>query len=209
MSTPILRIGLTGGIASGKTAVANEFASLGIPIIDADLISRELVEPGQPAWARIVEAFGRDVLDSDGRLDRRRLRDVAFSDVVMRKRLEGILHPAIREEIVRRSHASKGPYQVLVIPLLVENGLQHLVDRVLVVDVPEATQLERLKIRDSVSEDQARRVLAAQASREARLSAADDVITNSGSLGDLKSQVALLHSKYLGPGMHRPDASPP
>ncbi|MEQ1580060.1 MAG: dephospho-CoA kinase [Steroidobacteraceae bacterium] len=198
MTRPILRIGLTGGIASGKSAVADEFASLGIAVIDADLISRELVEPGQPALARIVELFGPGVLDASGHLDRRHLRELVFADAARRKGLEDILHPAIRAELIRRSSDSTGPYQILVVPLLVENGLNHLVDRILVVDVPESTQMERLKTRDSIGSEQASRMLAAQTSRNARLAQADDVITNAGSLSDLKTQVAHLHRKYLG-----------
>lgn len=198
MNRPILRIGLTGGIASGKSAVANEFASLGIPLIDADLISRELVEPGQPALAKILEVFGPGVLDQSGHLDRRRLRELVFADPAQRRRLEAILHPAVRAELIRRSQESTGPYQILVVPLLVENRLGHLVDRILVVDVPESTQIERLQARDSVDPDQARRMLSAQTSRTARLAEADDVISNTGSLSDLKAQVAALHVKYLG-----------
>ncbi len=198
MTRPILRIGLTGGIASGKSAVADEFASLGIAIIDADLISRELVEPGQPALARIVALFGPGVLDQSGHLDRRRLREVVFADPAQRKRLEDLLHPAVRAELSRRSQESTGPYQILVVPLLIENRLGHLVDRILVVDAPESAQMERLQARDSVDPEQARRMLAAQASRAARLAEADDVITNTGSLSDLKVQVAALHRKYLG-----------
>jgi dephospho-CoA kinase len=204
VTTPTLRIGLTGGIASGKSAVASVFASFGIPVIDADLISRELVQPGNPALARIVEAFGESMLDPAGQLDRRRLREKVFADVAQRKRLEAILHPAIREELQQRSRVAGGPYQVLVIPLLVENGLQHLVDRILVVDVPEATQLARLKVRDSVTEEHARRVLAAQSGRDMRLAAADDVITNTGNLDDLRKQVDALHRKYLVLAAGRP-----
>lgn len=197
MTRPILRIGLTGGIASGKSAVADEFASLGIPVIDADVISRELVEPGQPALASIVGQFGVEVLDPSGHLDRRRLRERVFADPAQRKRLEDILHPAVRAELARRSQAASGPYQILVIPLLVENRLGHLVDRILVVDTPETTQLERLQVRDAVDEAHARRMLAAQASRSERLAAADDTIANTGSLADLRRQVAALHGKYL------------
>lgn len=200
MTAPVLRIGLTGGIASGKSTVADEFASLGIAIIDADIISRELVEPGQPALTRIVEIFGPEVLDGEGHLDRRRLRHLVFADPSLRKQLEEVLHPAVREELARRSRLTTGPYQVLVVPLLVENQLGHMVDRILVVDTPEATQLQRLESRDSIDAEQARRMLGAQASRAARLAAADDVITNTGSLADLKTQVAALHRKYLALG---------
>lgn len=206
MTSPILRIGLTGGIASGKSTAADEFASLGIAIIDADLISRELVEPGRPALGRIVEIFGPEVLDHAGRLDRRRLRERVFADPLQRKQLEEVLHPAVRTEMARRSRLATGPYQVLVIPLLVENQLGHMVDRILVVDIPEETQVQRLQARDSIDPEQARRMLAAQSSRTARLAAADDVITNTGSLTDLKSQVAALHRKYLALGKAGPVA---
>jgi dephospho-CoA kinase len=198
VTTPILRIGLTGGIASGKSAVANEFASLGIPVIDADLISRELVEPGQPALVKLVEMFGKGVLDHSGHLDRRHLREIVFTDTVQRKRLEDVLHPAVRAELSRRSMESTGPYQVLVVPLLIENRLGHLVDRILVVDTPESTQMERLQARDLIDPEQARRMLAAQTNRASRLVEADDVIVNTGSLSDLKLQVAALHQRYLG-----------
>lgn len=198
VTRPILRVGLTGGIASGKSAVANEFADLGIPVIDADVISRELVEPGQPALARIVALFGPGVLDPSGHLDRRRLREHVFADAAQRKLLEDVLHPAVRAELSRRSQQSTGPYQVLVVPLLVENRLGHLVDRILVVDTPEGTQLERLQARDAVDPEQARRMMAAQANRSERLAAADDILTNTAGLADLKKQVAALHQKYLG-----------
>jgi dephospho-CoA kinase len=196
MTRPALRIGLTGGIASGKSAVADEFAALGITIIDADQIARELVEPGQPALARIVSLFGPGALDDSGRLDRRRLRERVFADPSQRKLLEDVLHPAVRDELSRRSQQTAGPYQVLVIPLLLENDLRFLVDRVLVVDVPEETQLKRLQSRDALDEDQSRRMLAAQTTRAARLAAADDVITNTGSLEDLRRRVRALHEKY-------------
>ena len=191
-----LRIGLTGGIASGKSAVADKFAALGIAIIDADLIARELVEPDQPALARIVTLFGPDVLDATGHLDRRRLRERVFSDAAQRQLLEEVLHPAVRAELERRAQLSTGPYQILVIPLLLENDLQFLVDRVLVVDAPEHTQLERLQARDAIGAEQARQMLGAQTTRAARLAAADDIITNTGTLAELTQQVAALHEKY-------------
>ncbi len=198
MTKPAYRIGLTGGIATGKSAVADAFAALGIEIIDADRISRELVEPGRPALARIVELFGADVLDGAGQLDRRRLRERIFSDPQQRRLLEAVLHPAVVLELSRRSLETTGPYQILVIPLLLENGLETLVDRILVVDAPEETQLERLQTRDAMGLEQARRMLSAQTTRAARLAAADDVITNTGSLADLRLQVQQLHEKYLG-----------
>ena len=193
------RVALTGGIASGKTTVANLFAARGIPVIDTDLIAREVVEPGQPALAEIVKDFGPGVLDADGRLDRPRLREKIFADPSARSRLEAILHPAIRRTMERQSlqAATLGPYQVLVIPLLAEGGRTDHVDRVLVVDVPESHQIERLVVRDKVSQDHAVAALRAQATRATRLAIADDVIENTGSIGDLQSQVAVLHERYL------------
>jgi len=193
----MFRVGLTGGIASGKTAVANLFATHGVPVIDTDIIAREVVEPGQPALATVVDAFGTGVLAADGRLDRPRLRERIFGDAEARRRLEAILHPAIRAEMERQSRAAGGPYQVLVIPLLVEGGRRDHIDRVLVVDVPEATQIERLVRRDGVSRDQADAALRAQASRDARLAFADDVIENTGDVAALETRVAKLHGNYL------------
>jgi dephospho-CoA kinase len=191
------RVALTGGIASGKTAVANLFATHGVPVIDTDVIAREVVEPGQPALAAVVDAFGTGVLAADGRLDRPRLRERIFGDAEARRRLEAILHPAIRAEMERQSRAAGGSYQVLVIPLLVEGGRRDHIDRVLVVDVPEATQIERLVRRDGVSRDQADAALRAQASRDARLAFADDVIENTGDVAALETRVAKLHGEYL------------
>ena len=191
------RVALTGGIASGKTAVANLFATHSVPVIDTDIIAREVVEPGQPALATVVDAFGTGVLAADGRLDRPRLRERIFGDAEARRRLEAILHPAIRAEMERQSRAAGGPYQVLVIPLLVEGGRQNHINRVLVVDVPEATQIERLVRRDGVSRDQAEAALRAQASRDARLAFADDVIENTSDVTALETRVAKLHGDYL------------
>jgi dephospho-CoA kinase len=191
------RVALTGGIASGKTTVANLFATHGVPVIDTDVIAREVVEPGQPALAAVVEAFGTQVLAEDGRLDRPRLREQIFGDADARRRLEAILHPAIRAEMERQSRAAGGRYQVLVIPLLVEGGRRDHIDRVLVVDVPEATQIERLLRRDGVPREQAEAALRAQASREARLAFADDVIENTGDVAALEARVDELHRRYL------------
>jgi dephospho-CoA kinase len=193
------RVALTGGIASGKSTVANLFAARGIPVIDTDVIAREVVQPGQPALAAIVEAFGPGVLDAAGGLDRLRLREKIFSDPAARQRLESILHPAIRSSMERQSTAaaSLGPYQLLVIPLLAEGGRTDHVDRVLVVDVPESHQVERLVARDKVSPDHAAAALRAQATRAGRLAIADDVIENTGSVAELQSQVAVLHDRYL------------
>jgi dephospho-CoA kinase len=191
------RVALTGGIASGKTVVANEFAALGVPVIDTDQLARDVVEPGTPALAAIVDAFGRDMLDSDGRMDRRRMRERVFADPNERRKLEAITHPAIRQELARRSAAADGPYQIHVIPLLIEGGKARMYNRVLVVDCPEEIQLERLMRRDGSDLTQARQILAAQTTRSARLSAADDVVENTGSLDALRLRVKELHTQYL------------
>lgn len=192
-----LRIGLTGGIASGKSAVADLFAERGVPIIDTDVIAREVVEPDQPALAEIAREFGPGVLGADGRLDRRRLRDLVFSDDKRRKALERILHPVIRRVAEERARSAGGPYHIVVVPLLAESPMRASMDRILVVDCSERTQLERLLRRDAESEAQARRMIAAQASRAERLAIADDVIDNDGSLEATEQQVDALHRKYL------------
>lgn len=192
-----LRIGLTGGIASGKSAVADAFARRGVPIVDTDVIAREVVEPDRPALAAVVDAFGADVLGADGRLDRRALRRIVFADPALRRTLESILHPAIRAEMQRQAAAAAGPYVVIAIPLLVENRLQQQVDRVLVVDCPPEVQLARLLARDGETPEGARAILAAQATRDERLAVADDVVVNDGSLADLDARVSELHRGYL------------
>ncbi len=192
-----LRVALTGGIASGKTTVAGLFAARGVPVIDTDVIARQVVEPGTAGLAAVVSAFGPDILGPDGRLDRRQLRERIFADRAARGRLEAILHPAIRQEMERQSQAAGGPYQLLVIPLLAEGGRRDHVDRVLVVDVPESVQVERLMQRDGVGREQALASLAAQASRGQRQALADDVVVNSGRVEDLEPQVARLHETYL------------
>jgi len=197
-ATSPFRVALTGGIASGKTTVADLFAALGVPVIDTDVIARQVVEPGQPALAAVVAAFGPDVLDADGRLDRRRMRARIFADPAARQRLESILHPAIRAEMERHSSEAGGPYQLLVIPLLAEGKRRDHVDRVLLVDVPESLQVQRLVLRDGVSQEQAMTSLGAQATRAERLAMADDVVRNTGPADDLQGQVARLHQLYLG-----------
>ncbi len=195
MSAPP-RIGLTGGIASGKSTVANLFAELGATIIDTDVIAREIVEPGQPALQDIAAAFGEEVLQPDGRLDRSALRSRVFANAGDLQRLEAITHPRIRAETLRQADAAGGLYQLIVVPLLVQSPLRESVDRILVVDCPEETQIERLMARDAESEAQARRILAAQASRSERLAIADDVVSNDGSLENTRRQVAALHEIY-------------
>jgi len=197
MSDQPYRVALTGGIASGKSTVADLFAALSVPVIDTDVIARQVVEPGQPALAKIAATFGPDVLDADGRLDRRRMRERIFADPDAKRRLEAILHPAIRAEMEQQSMAAQGPYQVLVIPLLTEGGRRDHVDRVLLVDVPEELQIQRLMMRDGVSHEQAQASLNAQATRAQRLALADDVIRNTGRVDGLREQVAELHGKYL------------
>ncbi len=191
-----MRVGLTGGIASGKSTVARLFAERGVPVIDTDEIARDVVAPGGPALTQLVEAFGPDILAADGSLDRVRMREQAFADDENRRRLEQIVHPAIRAELERRSAAAAGPYQILEIPLLVETSVRY-VDRVLVVDCSPETQLRRLLARDAGTESQARAMLAAQASREQRLQRADEVIVNDGEPTALPPQVNRLHAKYL------------
>ena len=198
MSTkPPFRVALTGGIASGKSTVADLFAALDVPVIDTDVIAREVVAPGRPALAQVAEAFGADVLDPDGSLDRKRMRERIFADADARRRLEAILHPAIRAEMERQSQAAGGPYQVLVIPLLAEGGRRDHVDRVLLVDVPEELQIQRVMWRDGVSHDEAQASLNAQATRAQRLAMADDVLRNTGRVDDLREQVAKLHQQFL------------
>jgi dephospho-CoA kinase len=203
------RVALTGGIASGKTTVANLFAELGVPLIDTDVIAREVVEPDQPALTAVVGAFGPDILDAGGCLDRRRMRERIFSDPSAKQRLEAILHPAIRAEMERQSREAGGPYQVLVIPLLTEGKRRDHVDRVLLVDVPEELQIQRLMMRDGVTREQAQAALNAQATRAERLAMADDVVRNMGRVDELREQVAELHRKYLELAAAKQGCPPP
>jgi len=193
----VLIIGLTGGIGSGKSTVAELFTARGIPCIDADQLTRELVEPGTPLLAEIVAAFGQDVLEINGRLDRRRLRDRVFADPAARKRLEGILHPAVFAAMQARVAELDSPYCLLMIPLLIETGGERRVHRVLVVDVDETDQRQRTAARDQVPAAQIDAILATQATRDERLAAADDVIDNRGDPKALDTQVERLHQNYL------------
>ncbi len=192
-----LRIALTGGIGSGKSAAADEFSRLGVQVIDTDLIARELVEPGQPALADIVSLFGDKILDQQRRLNRNKLRQLVFSDQVRREQLESILHPRIRQLAVERAARASSPYCVLVIPLLLETGNDYPVDRILVIDTPVEIQRQRVARRDGLPDNEIDAILAAQASREQRLAAADDKIVNDGSLASLRNQVQRLHRQYL------------
>ncbi|WP_324017331.1 dephospho-CoA kinase [Aeromonas hydrophila] len=191
-------VAITGGIGSGKTTVANQFAELGIEVVDADVIAREVVEPGTPALAAIAAHFGSEVITPDGQLDRRRLRERVFTDPQAKGWLNALLHPLIRTEMQRQCAAARSPYCLLVVPLLVENRLTALANRVLVIDVDEATQIERTCRRDGVSREQAQAILAAQASRAERLTAADDVLGNqNGTPEAIKSRILALHETYL------------
>jgi dephospho-CoA kinase len=204
-----LRIGLTGGIASGKSTVAQRFVELGIPVIDADESSRFVVAPGQSGLVELTKRFGAGVLGAGGELDRRALRNLVFADPQQRRDLEAILHPLIRADMARRAGAAVGPYLVMAIPLLVESGNPGQVDRILVVDVDEDVQLKRVMARDATTLEQARAILAAQAPRAVRLKAADDVIVNSGTVSELQQAVDGLHERYLGLAatVHPPNVS--
>jgi len=191
-------VGLTGGVASGKSTVANLFSALGIPIIDADVVSREVTAPGSPLLARIAERFGAGYVRDDGSLDRRALRELVFSDPQALADLESLTHPAIFRAIEEHAATADGPYQILALPLLVEKGNVSLVDRVLVIDCDETLQVRRLQARDGSTLEEARAMLAAQAPRAARLEAADDVITNEGDLNSLRDQVERCHMRYVG-----------
>jgi dephospho-CoA kinase len=190
-------IGVTGGIGSGKTAVSDRFGERGITVVDADIASRAVVEPGRPALSAIAEHFGDEVISPNGSLDRALLRQKVFADEAERKWLEQLTHPLIRDEIINGLEQATSPYALLVSPLLVESGQSELTQRILVIDVDEAVQLKRTMARDDNPEAQVKAIMAAQASRETRLDYADDVIHNSGSLDDLNQQIEQLHQQYL------------
>ena len=192
-----LRIGLTGGIASGKSTVAQRFMELGVPVIDADAAARAVVAPGKPGFAQVLKRFGSGIVAENGELNRGALRDLIFSDPGSRRDLEAILHPLIRADMDQSAEQAVGPYVVMAIPLLVEGGSRERVDRILVVDADEAVQLQRVMARDGCTEEQARAILASQASRSARLAAADDVLLNAGTVTDLRQAVDHLHQRYL------------
>jgi dephospho-CoA kinase len=194
-------VGLTGGIGSGKSAAADEFAKLGATVVDTDVISRELTEKGGAAVADIERMFGKDFV-SGGAMDRKRMRDHVFADPGAKRALEALLHPMIREESAQRIAAAEreksGPYVIHVVPLLIESpDYRRRVDRVLVVDAPEETQVERVRARSGLAADEVRAIMRGQLSRAERLAAADDVIDNGGSRDALRKQVGALHQKYL------------
>ncbi|RFF31892.1 dephospho-CoA kinase [Wenzhouxiangella sediminis] len=189
-------VALTGGVASGKTSVSDRLSARGVPVVDTDLIARQVVAPGSPGLNRVVEAFGPEILDSSGALDRRALRERVFARPEARERLEAILHPLIEKEARRQVALHReADYVVLVVPLLVESGLFKDADRVVVVDVPESVQIERLVERDNVDRSQAESMLAAQATRPNRLAAATDVLDNSGSIEELMEATDELYEK--------------
>ncbi|MFV8403721.1 dephospho-CoA kinase [Vibrio harveyi] len=191
-------IGLTGGIASGKTTVANLFKQqFKIDIVDADIVAREVVEPGTPGLNAIIEHFGTDIVRDDQTLDRAKLREKIFSNPEEKAWVNGLLHPMIREKMIEDLEQVTSDYALLVVPLLVENKLDSLCDRVLVVDVEPQTQISRTVKRDNVSKEQAKAILASQASREQRLALADDVVKNNPDDPDLLLQITDLHEKYL------------
>lgn len=192
-----LVIGLTGGIGSGKSTVAGIFQQLGIPVIDADVIGHAMVAPGQAALEEIIEVFGPESVDASGILDRNRLRKLVFSDPAKRHRLEAILHPKIRREIIALTRKIQTPYCIVVIPLLLEADQRDLVDRILVVDTGIDDQIARVTKRNGLPRHEITAIIAAQADRDSRLAAADEVINNDGSLDELAIQVRAQHEKYL------------
>lgn len=193
----MLKIGLTGGVASGKSAAARLFAELGAQIIDTDLIARDVVAPGTSGLQQLTRAFGADVLSPAGELDRAAMRARIFSQPALRQQLEAILHPLIRAGALEEAKTVTGPYQIMVVPLLLETGFDKLVDRVLVIDCPEKLQQERLATRDKIEAGLVRQMLAAQTDRTTRLQGADDVIVNDGSPEQLANAVRILHQQYL------------
>lgn len=193
----MLVIGLTGGIGSGKTLATDYLQRLGITIVDADLASRVIVEPGQPALTEIAATFGAHVIQADGCLNRAALREIVFADPAERKRLEAITHPRIGEEIYRQLMASQSPYTVLVSPLLFESSQHRFAKRTLLIDAPEAEQVARASGRDKVSEAQISAIMAAQMSREQRREKADDIVLNDGSPEHLYQALDTLHQRYL------------
>lgn len=192
----MLTVGLTGGIGSGKSTVAGMFAALGVPVIDADLVAREVVAPGTAGLQALAAQFGPDILRPDGELDRRRLRAMVFASPALRQVLESILHPMIRARIEARIAALDAPYCIVAVPLLIESGWTELVDRILVVDLPEEIQRQRTICRDSLTADEVEAIMAAQSSRGDRLSHASEVIHNDRDLANLQSQVLALHQLY-------------
>jgi dephospho-CoA kinase len=207
-TAPVFTVGLTGGIASGKSIVATMFVRLGAELVDTDLIARELVDRGQPALESIRAAFGPSVFLPNGMLDRGALRRAIFADPARRKVLDGLLHPLIRARTLERLALVTAPYAIVAVPLLVETDFGELVDRIAVVDCPDALQLERLMRRDGVPRIEAAAAIAAQTDRATRLRAAHDVIDNSGDLEHTRRQIAQLHQHYAQLAARKSAATP-
>ena len=193
----MLIIGLTGGIGSGKSVASDKFKSLGITIVDADVASRTVVEPGKPALKEIEDHFGSGIITAEGKLDRNNLREIIATDPEERKWLESVTHPKIGEQITKEISESTSVYTLFVAPLLLETNSQEMCSRVVVVDVPKDVQIRRTAKRDRVSPNQVEQMVAAQMEREKRLEKADDVLLNSGTIEDLEKQVEELHKKYI------------
>jgi dephospho-CoA kinase len=191
------RVGLTGGIASGKSTVSHLFEALGVPVLDADIIAREVIAPGTPLLTTLFERFGPGIRSHDGSLDRTALRHLVFSDPGRRRELDSLMHPAIRARTEQLAALAPGAYQLHVVPLLFETHAQGRYDRILVVDCPEKLQLARMLARDGMSDTEARAMLSSQTNRAERLASADDVILNDGTLKALPPRVAALHARYL------------
>lgn len=198
----MLTIGLTGGIGSGKSTVANLFNALGVPVYDTDIIARKLVEPGQPALEEIIATFGKDIIDAKGHLDRQKLKQRIFASDEAKDKLEKILHPRIRESLLAKINNCTAPYCIAVIPLLVEKHWQTVVDRVLLVDVSEETQIQRTQQRDELTESTVKRIVGSQATRAQRLAVADDVINNDITPDKLQAEIQRLHEKYTKLSRH-------
>ena len=193
----MLIIGLTGGIGSGKSVASDKFKSLGIVVVDADVASRTVVEPGKPALKEIQDHFGSGIITAEGKLDRNKLREIIATDAKERKWLESVLHPKIGEQITKEISESTSIYTLFVAPLLLETNSQEMCSRVVVVDVPKDVQIQRTAKRDKVSSNQVEQMVAAQMKREKRLEKADDVLLNNGTIEDLEKQVEELHKKYI------------
>ena len=193
----MLIIGLTGGIGSGKSVASDKFKSLGIDVVDADVASRTVVEPGKPALKEIQDHFGSGIITAEGKLDRNKLREIIATDAKERKWLESVLHPKIGEQITKEISESTSVYTLFVAPLLLETNSQEMCSRVVVVDVPKDVQIQRTAKRDKVSSNQVEQMVAAQMKREKRLEKADDVLLNNGTIEDLEKQVEELHKKYI------------
>lgn len=190
-------VALSGGVASGKSTIASLFANLGVPIIDADIIARQIVKVGTDPFIQIVKHFSQEILLPNGELDRSQLREIIFNNEHERLWLNNLLHPLIHQETQRQIARQKAEYIIWVVPLLVENNLHNFADRVLMIDIPESLQLERLVKRDHISESLAKKMILSQASSAKRLAYADDIIDNNGDLNSLKQQVGKLHQQYL------------